>query len=378
MADGPTSLLWDAGARLPIGSMTSADREFLHELLETPSPTGREMPGQRVWASHIGKVADSVTCDAYGSTWATLEGTSKRSVVLAAHADEIGWMIRHVQSDGFLRLERVGGSDHAAALGRRLRFLGDKGEVAGIIGNTAIHLRRDNSGDEKAPKIHELWVDVGASSAEEVAELGLRVGHFAVYTDGPAELAHKRIISRALDNRIGGYIIAQAMKRVAKAKQKPALTLVCLNTVQEEIGGHGAIMTAYSLRPDLCICLDVTHATDTPDIDVKKHGLVRLGGGPALTHGTANHPLVVERLMETATRREIPIQHEASSRFTGTDTDKIFHQRGGIPSALVSLPLRCMHSVVETAHLDDIERTIDLLASFVLGLTEDDLFHQTL
>ncbi|GAA5481794.1 putative aminopeptidase YsdC [Haloferula sargassicola] len=336
------------------------------------------MPGQRVWADYIGKVADSVECDAYGSTWARLKGDTDQTVVLTAHADEIGWMIRHIQDDGFIRLERVGGSDFAAAQARRLRFFGDKGEVAGIIGSTAIHLRRDNLGKEDAPKLEDLWVDVGASSKDEVAELGLRVGHWGIYTDGPAELANKRIISRALDNRIGGYIIAQAMKRVAKAKQKPAFTLICLNTVQEEIGGHGAMMTAYSLKPDVCVCLDVTHATDTPGIDAKKHGLVRLGGGPALSHGTANHPLVVERLMATADERKIPVQHEASSRYTGTDTDKIFYQRGGIPSALVSLPLRCMHSVVETAHLDDIERIIDLLASFVLGLKGKDRFHQTL
>lgn len=358
--------------------MNSTDRAFLYELLETPSPTGLEMPGQRVWAKHIGKSADTVECDAYGSAWATLKGKSERKVMLAAHADEIGWMIRHIQDDGFIRIERVGGSDHATGLGRRLRMLGDKGEVTGIIGNTAIHLRRANTGEEKAPKIHELWVDVGASSAKEVAELGLRVGHYAVYGDGPMELAHKRIVSRALDNRIGGYIIAQAMKRVAKAKKKPDFTLVCLNTVQEEIGGHGAVMASYSIHPDVCLCLDVTHATDTPGIDPKQHGLVRLGSGPSLTHGTANHPMVVERLMETAGGKKIPIQHEASSRYTGTDTDSIFHQRGGIPSALVSLPLRCMHSVVETAHLDDIENTIELLASFVLGLKAKDRFHQSL
>ncbi|MBB5350170.1 endoglucanase [Haloferula luteola] len=358
--------------------MTSSDREFLHELLETPSPTGREMPGQRVWAKHIGQHADSVECDAYGSTWATLQGTSDQTVVLTAHADEIGWMIRHIQDDGFLRLERVGGSDFAAAQGRRLRFFGDKGEVPGIIGNTAVHLRRDELGKEKAPQIYDLWVDVGASSAAEVAEMGLRVGHWAVYTDGPAELANQRIISRALDNRIGGYIIAQALKRIAESGTKPAFTLICLNTVQEEIGGHGAIMATYALKPDVCVCLDVTHATDTPGIDPKRFGLVKLGGGPALSHGTANHPLVVDRLIATAAHRDIPVQHEASSRYTGTDTDKIFYQRGGIPSALVSLPLRCMHSVVETAHLDDIERIIDLLASFVLGLSAEDRFHQSL
>lgn len=358
--------------------MTKDDRDFLFALLETPSPTGFEMPGQRVWADQLRAHASEVACDAYGSTWARLDGKSPRTVMLAAHADEIGFMIKTIQPDGFLRLDRIGGSDVATARGRRLLIAGDKGPVAGIIGNTAIHLRRDSGGDEKAPQVHELWVDVGASSAKEVAAMGLRVGHPAVYQDGPAELAHRRLVGRALDNRIGGYIIAQVLKRIARSRKKPAFTLLCLNAVQEEIGGHGAMMATYRHNPDACICLDVTHATDTPGIDPNKHGAVKLGGGPTLTHGTANHPLVVKRLMEVAAKAKIPVQHEASSRFTGTDTDKIYSMREGVPSALVSLPLRCMHSVVETAHLDDVERTIDLLAGFVLSLGAADSFHQEL
>jgi putative aminopeptidase FrvX len=199
-----------------------------------------------------------------------------------------------------------------------------------------------------------------------------------VYEDGPAELAHKRLIGRALDNRIGGYIIAQVLKRIAKGRKKPPFTLLCLNAVQEEIGGNGAMMATYRHFPDACVCLDVTHATDTPGIDPNKHGAVKLGGGPTLSHGTANHPLMVKRLMNVAAKGKIPVQHEASSRFTGTDTDKIFHSRSGVPSALVSLPLRCMHSVVETADLKDIEHTIALLTAFVLSLKKSDAFRQSL
>ena len=358
--------------------MKKEDRDFLYRLLETPSPTGFEMPGQKVWAEWIGSHAAAVECDAYGSTWATLPGKSSRIIMLEAHADEIGYMIKHIDERGFLRLDRVGGSDAATARGRRLTILGDKGPVSGIIGNTAIHLRRDENGSEKAPAVHDLWVDVGASNAAEVAKLGLRVGHPAVYQDGPMELANRKLVSRALDNRIGGYIIAQVMKRLAIGRKKPAFTVVCLNAIQEEIGGHGAMMATYRLKPDLCVCLDVTHATDTPGLDAAKHGSIKLGGGPTLTHGTANHPQIVTRLIDVAAAARVPIQHEASSRFTGTDTDKIFHSREGVPSALVSLPLRCMHSVVETAHLDDIAHTISLLTEFVLSLREKDSFHQTL
>lgn len=336
------------------------------------------MPGQKVWASYIKKYADSVACDAYGSTWATLSGKSEKIIMLEAHADEIGYMVKHIDERGFLRIDRIGGSDAATARGRRLHILGDKGAVPAIIGNTAIHLRRDEAGMEKAPLVHDLWVDVGASSAAEVASLGIRPGHPAVYQDEAMQMTEKRLVSRALDNRIGGYILTQVMKRISTGKHKPAYTLLCLNAVQEEIGGHGAMMASYRLKPDLCVCLDVTHATDTPGIDHTKHGHVKLGEGPSLTHGTSNHPLVVKRLIETAKDKKISIQHEASSRFTGTDTDKIFHSREGIPSALVSLPLRCMHSVVETADTGDIENTIQLLTSFVLSLSKKDVFHQTL
>ncbi|RYD23388.1 MAG: M42 family peptidase [Verrucomicrobiaceae bacterium] len=358
--------------------MNANDRDFLFKLLQTPSPTGFEMRGQQVWADWMKSHAPEVTCDSYGSTWATLPGKSKRIVMLEAHADEIGYMIKHIDDRGFIRIDRIGGSDAATARGRRLTILGDKGSVSGIIGNTAIHLRRDEAGAEKAPAVHDLWVDVGASSAAEVQALGLRVGHPAIYQDGPMELANKRLIGRAIDNRIGSYIIGQVMKRIAAGKKKPAFTLICLNAVQEEIGGNGAMMATYRLKPDVCVCLDVTHATDTPGIDPAKFGSVKLGLGPTVSHGTANHPIVVQRLIDVADKAKLPIQHEASSRFTGTDTDKIFHSREGIPSALVSLPLRCMHSVVETAHLDDIQHTIDLLTDFVLSITEKDTFSQTL
>ncbi len=358
--------------------MKAEEKDFLLELLQTPSPTGFEMPGQRVWAKYITPFADEVTCDTYGSTWAVLKGKTEHTVMLEAHADEIGYMIKHIDDNGFLRIDRVGGSDAATARGRRLRILGDKGEVTGIIGNTAIHLRRDEQGSEKAPAVNDLWIDVGASSAKEVTAMGLRVGHVAVYYDGPFEMAHKRIVGRALDNRIGGYIIAQVMKKISREKKRPDFTLICLNAVQEEIGGNGAMMATHRLMPDICACLDVTHATDTPGLDYNKFGKVTLGGGPTVSHGSANHPKVVERLIKCADAEKIPIQHEASSRFTGTDTDVIFHSRTGVPSALVSLPLRCMHSVVETAHLDDVHYTIQLLSSFVESLRTKDLFHQSL
>ncbi|MFT7172508.1 MAG: putative aminopeptidase FrvX [Paracoccaceae bacterium] len=359
-------------------AMTKIEKTFLFDLLETPSPTGFEMPGQKVWAKYVGEFADSVECDAYGSTWATLKGRSDKVIMLEAHADEIGYMIKYISKEGFLYLDKVGGSDSATGRGRRIQVLGSNGIVPGVIGNTAIHLRRDVLASEKAPKIHELWVDVGASSPEEVAKLGLRVGHPAVYSDGPSELGEDRLVGRALDNRIGGYMIAQVMKKLAAAKTKPAFTLICLNAVQEEIGGYGAKMATHRLQPDVCLCTDVTHATDTPGLSAPMYGRVNLGGGPSVTHGTASHPMVVDRLIKVADQKKLSLQHEASSGFTGTDTDSIYQSRSGVPSALVSLPLRCMHSVIEMAAYSDVEATIDLMASFVESLITKDTFHQTL
>lgn len=358
--------------------MDAVAKQFLINLLNTPSPTGFELPGQRVWADAIREVSDRVENDAYGSAWATLAGTGKGPrIMLEAHADEIGFIIKQITKEGFLRLDRIGGADTATARGRRLQILGEKGAVRGIIGNTAIHLRRDG-GEEKAPKIHELYVDVGASNAEEVAQLGLRVGHPAVYADAAEEMGEHFLISRAIDNRIGSFILAQVFANLSRQREALAPTVYAVNAVQEEIGGNGARMVAHRLHPDLCIVLDVTHATDTPGINHAQHGEVKLGAGPTVTHGTCNHPLVVARLIEVAAREGIPLQHESSSRYSGTDTDVIFHSRDGIPSALVSLPLRYMHSVVEMTDLRDVQKVIDLLTAFVLSVAADETFHATL
>jgi putative aminopeptidase FrvX len=352
----------------------SAAHTFLFDLLSTPSPTGFEVRGQRKWVSYLKPVVDAIDSDAYGSAWATVKGSSAKAptIMFEAHADEIGYMVKHISKEGFLFVDRVGGSDVATARGRRVDILGDAGTVRGIIGNIAIHIR--DREDEKVPKVHELWVDVGATSAEEVKKLGIRVGHPMVYADGVEQIGHNKLTGRALDNRIGGYIVAQVLTRLAKAKTRPAATVIGVNAVQEEIGGHGARMIAHRLMPDLAIVLDVTHATDTPEVNHRKHGEVKLGGGPSLTHGSANHPEVVKRLMSVAEKKNIALQHESSSRFTGTDTDVIFNQKEGIPSALVSLPLRYMHSVVEMADLADVESIIDLLIAFAHAVKPNDRF----
>ncbi len=355
--------------------MNADSSTFLYELLNTPSPTGFEVRGQRVWAKRCREFADSVESDAYGNTWATVKGADPDGpkVMIEAHADEIGFIVKYIADDGFLRVDRIGGSDWANARGRRITVFGDQGEILGIIGNTAIHIR-DRKDGEKAPEVHELFVDIGASSAAEVAEMGIRVGHPAVYADGAIPFGKHHIVGRALDNRIGGFIISEVTRRLAGGEARPTATCLALNAVQEEIGGNGATMAAYHLKPDFCLVLDVTHATDSPDIKHPQHGKVSLGGGPSITHGTANHPLMVQRLIELAKEHGIPLQHEASSRYTGTDTDSIFLVRGGIPCALVSLPLRYMHSIVEMADFRDVEMVIELMTAFVRSVTSEDRF----
>lgn len=358
--------------------MQEEAKAFLFDLLNTFSPTGFETRGQKKWIEYLKTFSSVVQSDAYGNAWATLEanGTGESKplrVMLEAHADEIGYIIKHITKEGYLHIDRIGGSDTATARGRRLHILTDNGPVVGIIGNTAIHLRKDKT-DEKAPKIHELYVDVGAANAEEVKALGIRPGLPAVYPDPPTTFGKNRIVGRALDNRMGGFIISQVMSRLSPKRETLQATVLAVNAVQEEIGGYGAKMIAHRLMPDVCVVLDVTHATDTPGIEHAIHGEVKLGGGPSITHGACNHPRVIARLLECAQKAGIPIQHESCSRYSGTDTDVIFDVREGIPSALISLPLRYMHSVVEMADFDDVENVIQLLVRFVESLRAEDSF----
>lgn len=357
--------------------MEQESRDFLCRLLDEPSPSGWEYSGQKIWMGEATKYADSVGSDAYGNAWACLTGkaeTPRIKVMLESHADEIGFIVRQVTKEGFLRLDRIGGSDVATARGRKLCLLGTRGEVRGIIGNTAIHLRKDALSSEKAPKVEELFVDVGASNEKEVAELGIRVGTPAVYAESAEFVGENRLVCRALDNRISGFILTLVLQRLADQPQRPEVDLICLNAVQEEIGGNGATMATHRLQPDLAICLDVTHATDSPGIDQALHGEIQLAAGPTVTHGTCNHPALVQRLIEVAEKGNIPLQHEASSRYSGTDTDSIFTSRDGVVSALVSLPLRYMHSVVETVDLRDVEHTVNLLVNFLNSLEAGERF----
>jgi endoglucanase len=348
--------------------MTDVSPALLN-LLSVSSPSGFEAQGQAAWAQSIKPWADGIENDAYGDTWATFQGSSSEwKMLLAAHSDEIGFMIQNITDDGFIYLNRIGGSDRAIARGKRLRFLGDHGPVIGVIGNTAVHLR--DKDEDKIPEVYQLFVDIGARSRAEVEASGLRAGHPAVFVEEPTQLLNGRLTGRGIDNRVSGFVLTQVFQRLRERGLKPRATLIALNTVQEEVGGYGARMAAFRFEPSLALVLDVTHATDSPGIDKNRHGTIKLGGGPTVSHGSANHPRLVKELVQIAQKLGLSLQHEATSNSTRTDTDFIFSSKTGVPSALVSIPLRYMHSTVETADLADIEQTVELLAGFV---TEFDL-----
>ena len=347
---------------------------FLEELLNTPSPVGYESKGQEVWLNYIKQFADDIQTDSYGSAVAKIETNfDVATIMLEAHCDEIGMMVQHINSKGFVYLNKLGGSDSTIARAKRVNIHNSRGTVMGIVGNTAIHLQDKKNGGGKQPGWEDIYVDIGAESREEALEL-VQIGDPVTYTDQLAFINDELITGRALDNRIGGFIIAQVLRKLSERKKDLNVNVVALNSVQEEIGGYGARMMSHRVNPDAALVTDVTHATDTPGIDNKKHGLVKLGEGPSISHGAANHPKMVELIEYVAEKQEISIQHEASSYRTGTDTDSIYHQRSGIPSALISLPQRYMHSPSEVISKNDIDSLVSLMEEAIIAMEPDQAF----
>lgn len=354
--------------------LDNEDRSLLEKLLITPSPTGYESEGQEVWKKYVAKYTDKVESDAYGSAAGKLEvNPDVITVMLEAHADEIGMVVQHISEDGFVTLNKLGGSDSTIARAKRVYIHNRKGRVSGVIGNTAIHLQDNKNGGGKQPAWKDIYADIGVTSREEALEL-VQVGDPVTFSDEMEFLNDDILTGRALDNRIGGFAIARVMKHLKEHRKDLKVNVIALNSVQEEVGGFGARMMSYRHMPDLALVTDVTHATDTPGINQKEHGTVKLGQGPAVQHGGANHSALVRFIEDVAGKQRIGIQHEATSIRTGTDTDSIFFQRTGIPSALLSLPLRYMHSPVETASLKDLDSLIRLMSETVLALEPDQTF----
>ena len=345
---------------------------FLKTLVNTPSPVGYEARGQRAWLDYAGQFADETFSDAYGNCVAVLNKGGSPRLMLAGHADEIAMAVNYINSEGFIYVRKLGGVDAAITKAQRVVIHTRNGPVKGVVGNVAPHLMREEK-DPKPPKIHDLFIDLGVSSRKEAEKL-VRIGDPITLTDEFDLLRNGLAVARAFDNRIGTFAVAETLRLLKESKAKLRAEVCAVSNVQEEVGLLGARQIAYSLKPDVALVVDVTHATDYPTVSKPQHGDTKVGKGPTLTHGGCNHPEVVARLEAVAKARKIPLQHQAMSSSSGTDTDVIFWTRGGIASALISLPNRYMHSPVEVVSLTDLEMIPELLAAFAASLKKGEQF----
>lgn len=346
--------------------------EFLKTLVNTPSPVGHETRGQRVWLDYAKRFAEETFSDAYGNCVAVLNKGGGPRIMLAGHADEIAMAVNYIDDNGFIYVRRVGGIDAAIMKAQRVTIHTRGGPVKGVVGNVAPHLMK-LEGDPKPPKIHEIFVDIGVSSRKEAEKL-VRVGDPMTLVDEFDVLRGDLAVARAFDNRIGTFAVVETLRLLKESKVKLNAEICAVSNVQEEVGLLGARQIAYSLKPDIALVVDVTHATDYPTVSKAQHGDVKIGAGPAITHGGCNHPEVVARLEDVAAKKKIPLQHEAMSATSGTDTDVIFWTRGGIASALISLPNRYMHSPVEVVSLADLEKIPELMAGFCQSVKQGEEF----
>lgn len=348
--------------------------EFLFDYLSKTAPTGSEVEGQKTWVEYITPYVDEWDRDTYGTAYGIINPGRDFKVVIEAHADEISWMVSHISDDGFIRVVRNGGSDHVIAPAKRAFIHGSQGPVKAVFGWPAIHLRKGKDA-KLAPSMDNIYLDVGAPDKDAVLAKGIHVGAIATFEDGFEALNENYYIGRALDNRLGGFAIAQVARALFENKDDLPFSLYIVNAVQEEVGLRGAQMIAERIQPDAAIVIDVTHDTTTPMLDVKKNGEIKCGEGPSVTYAPAVHNILRDLIIKTAENQNIPIQREASSRSTGTDTDAFAYSNAGVPAALLSIPLRYMHTTVEMAHRKDIEHLIQLMYESVKAIENKHNFH---
>ncbi|HBL38881.1 MAG TPA: peptidase M42 [Flavobacteriales bacterium] len=339
--------------------MTKASEAFLEAYLNNASPTGFESSGQQLWLDYIRPYIDEHFVDTYGTVVGVINPDAPYKVVIEAHADEISYFVHYITSDGYIYLKRNGGSDHQIAPSKRVDIHTPKGIVKGVFGWPAIHTR--TAGKEEAPSMKNIFLDVGAKDKAEVEKMGIHVGCVVTYEDTFMVLNKDWFVARALDNRAGGFMIAEVARLLHESKTKLPFGLYITNSVQEEIGLRGAQMIAERISPDVAIVTDVTHCTQTPMMNKIENGDVAAGKGPGVTYGPAVQNNLLQRIIDTADAEKIPLQRMAASRFTGTDTDAFAYSNKGVASALISLPLRYMHTTVEMVHRNDVENCIRLI-----------------
>ncbi len=349
--------------------MNDTSREFLEALLSTPSPSGYETNGQRVWIDYVSEFADDVWTDDYGNAVAVHEGSGDGpEIAFGGHADEIGFIVRDIDDNGFLRISRIGGSDRTVSQGQHVTIHSDE-PVQGVIGQTAIHLR--DVGSEEYNDISEQFVDIGATDQEEAEEL-VEVGDPITFSTELFELNGTRLSARGMDNRVGTWSAAEGLRQAAD--NDVDATVYAVSTVQEEVGIKGAQMVGFDLDPDAAIAVDVTHATDNPDVKGKHQGPVELGEGPVVSRGSANHPKVVDLARQAAEEADVDIQLQATGTRTGTDADAFYTSRSGIPSLNLGIPNRYMHTPVEVIDTEDLDGVAALLGAVAEAAGEVDSF----
>ncbi len=347
--------------------METTALEFFRRILETPSPSGYEGPTQQVVRDYVSEFADEVTIDLHGNLIAVVNPGASLRLMLAGHCDQIGLIVQHIDDDGFLYVQPIGGWDPMQLIGQRMTVWTDAGPVFGVIARKPIHLLTDEE-KKKVPKIKDLWLDIGAADKEEAQGL-VRIGDAVTVELGFNEVRNGRAVSPAMDDKAGAWVVMEALRRVDKKKLN--CSLYSVSTVQEELGLRGARTSSFGIDPQVGVAVDVTFATDCPTIEKKEEGDIRLGKGPVIYRGPNMNPKVVSRLLDVADTNEIPYQVAAEGRATGTDANAMQINRAGVATGLLSIPNRYMHSAVETVSLDDLDRAADLLAEFAMDLELD-------
>jgi putative aminopeptidase FrvX len=340
-------------------------KDFLYKYLNNPSPTGFEAGGQQIWMDYVRPFVDEFIVDTYGTAVGVLNPKADYKVVLEAHADEISWFVNYITKDGYIYVRKNGGSDHAIAPSMRVNIHTAKGIVKGVFGWPAIHVREN---DKDQPTLKNLTIDIGCDTKEEVEALGVHVGCVITFVDELTELNGKYYVGRALDNRIGGFMIAEVLRLLKENNIKLPFGLYVVNAVQEEIGLRGAEMIAHHIKPDVAVITDVCHDTQSPMYSKVVSGDLSCGKGPVLTYGPAVQNNLLKMIIDVAQQKEIPFQRASATRSTGTDTDSFAYSNAGVASALISLPLKYMHTTVETVSQKDVEDVIKLMYEFVIQL----------
>ncbi len=357
-----------------INHISKNSEKFLEKYLNTASPTGFESAGQKVWLDYIKPYIHSHIIDTYGSVVGVINPEAKYKVVIEAHADEISWFVHYITEKGFIYLRRNGGSDHQIAPSKRVNIHTNKGMVKAVFGWPAIHTRHSGV-KEESPKTDNIFLDCGCGSKKEVEALGIHVGCVVTYEDEFIVLNKSNYVGRALDNRMGGFMIAEVARLLHENKVKLPFGLYITNAVQEEIGLRGAQMIAERIQPDVAIVTDVCHDTNTPMIKKIVEGDLSSGKGPVLSYGPAVQNNLLKFIIGQAKKNKIDFQRLAASRSTGTDTDAFAYSNMGVASALISLPLRYMHTTVEMCSKDDVNSVIELIYQTLISLKKDQTFN---